>query len=213
MHLLRAMILLLLAAGPAAASGPAPDPGARYRVTGVRADDVLNVRAQPAAAAPVVATLSPRARGVVVTGARTREGAQVWWEIVHASAPRGTGWINARFLAPEEPPAAADGDFTLRCVGAEPFWSLTIADGEARYTSPDDPDATMLAGSWIDAAARPRGYRFAVPLTHAGRTGFAVVARAENFCTDGMSDVDFPYAATVILPDRRVLEGCCARAR
>lgn len=211
MRFLPIAVLLMVVAGAAAGSDASPDPSARYRVSGVAANDVLNVRAQPSAAAPIVATLAPDARNIVVTGVRTLEGTQTWWEVLPARG--GPGWVNARFLAIDGSEAKTEGEFPLRCGGAEPFWSLEIAGGEARYAAPDENDAALRAGAWIDAAGRPPGYRFVVPLTRAGRSGYVAVARAENFCTDGMSDFDFPFLTIVILPEGRVLEGCCARAR
>lgn len=55
-------LILWLAAGPAAAQ----DLPAVYDVAGVAADDVLNVRAEPSAEAPVLRTLAPDAGGIEV---------------------------------------------------------------------------------------------------------------------------------------------------
>ena len=77
------------------------DPGRLARVALVAADDVLNVRQDPTAASPIVGMLLP---GVVVerTGPEEITGSSVWAQI---ETPRGSFWVNDRFLA-----AVVNGD-------------------------------------------------------------------------------------------------------
>lgn len=209
-------------AWPLAAGEHAPEPGWTYRVVDVAADDVLNVREQPGTAAPIVATLPPDDTGLSVTGARNAEhddtfGPGTWWEILHEEAPGGAGWVNARFLAPDDPEAEPETGFALRCAGTEPFWSLDVADGVARFSAPEPEEAhpTWRAGGWQDAAGFRPGYRFAIRLDSAAQpgAGWAFVARtAEPMCTDHMSPFDYSYEIMLIKPANRVLAGCCTRA-
>ena len=69
---------------------------ARFSVTGVAADDVLNVRAAPDPAAPILAELPPDATGVEVI-ALSDDGA---WALL--PRPEGQGWASTRFLAPND---------------------------------------------------------------------------------------------------------------
>jgi uncharacterized membrane protein/heat shock protein HslJ len=83
-----------------------------------------------------------------------------------------------------------------RAIGTEPFWSVTIVDGQMRYETPDSRDLVVPAPQ-----ARPtaNGYRYetrrlTVDVTHAP-------------CSDGMSDRR--YADTVrVTADGRELRGC-----
>ena len=83
---------------------PAPQVDVRYReelranwdVTGVVADDVLNVRSGPGVANDVVATLPPDTAELESTGRIADVGPALWREIVVPGD--GTGWVNAAFL-------------------------------------------------------------------------------------------------------------------
>ncbi len=81
-----------------------------YRVVGVAADDVLNVRAGPSAGDTIVGTLAPDASGVVVTDTYRHEP---WWEVV---LDDGTvGWAHSRYLQLDERWSAPFGE--LACAG------------------------------------------------------------------------------------------------
>jgi uncharacterized membrane protein len=189
-----------------------PEPGLSYRVVDVAADDVLNIRDQPGITAPIVATLSPDAAGVRVTGVRQPVGPSMWWEVIHPGIDRDRGWVNARFLAAEE--VAPETNFALQCGGTEPFWSLDIAEGQADFDLLGGAPASWDASPWMDAAGFVAGYRFAVRLDRPSpaATGWATISRAMDFCTDQMSDRRYPYDMTLITPDEEIFSGCCERA-
>lgn len=71
-----------------------PQAATRYRVTGVLADDVLNIRSQPSSEAAIVGTLSNTARGIVISEGCTSE----WCRVVSGGKP---GWVNRYYLTPE----------------------------------------------------------------------------------------------------------------
>lgn len=220
-------IIMRLAVGISAAlfavagvsAGEAPEPGWTYRVVDVAGDDQLNVREQPGVGAPVVATLAPDASRIVVSGLRMRVGAGVWWEIHHGATPRSTGWVNARFLAPVDPGVEPDTGFALRCSGTEPFWSLEVDGAQAQFSTPqpDEKLPVWRASSWMNAANMRPGMTFVVRLYGDGQSdpGVAAISRPRepDACTDFMSDFEYPYDATVLTPEGRVLAGCCTRAR
>jgi uncharacterized membrane protein len=90
---------------------------------------------------------------------------------------------------------------------------MEIRNGTADYSSPDE-QFTLSASDWLEA----RGLRgqFAIRLradsAAQGADGYAAVLRSEAFCSDNMSDTEYPFSVTLILPDQTVLGGCCSRA-
>jgi len=73
---------------------------AGYQVTGVAADDMLNVRDRPGVpGSTVIGQLAPDARNVERSGDVQDVGGRDWWHIRHHSLPADGGWVNARFLA------------------------------------------------------------------------------------------------------------------
>ena len=62
-----------------------------FRVAGVAADDVLNVRTGPASNYPIISTVPPHARGVNILG----QCVQDWCRVRYKSA---SGWVNRRYL-------------------------------------------------------------------------------------------------------------------
>lgn len=83
-----------------------------------------------------------------------------------------------------------------RALGTEPFWSVTIVDGQMRYETPDSRDLVI-------PAPEPRttfnGHRYETPRL--------VVDVTHQPCSDGMSDRR--YADTVrVTADGRELNGC-----
>ena len=122
---LRALALSLTLALPVAAEAICDPPsGTRLTVTGVAANDTLNMRREPSASARVVSQIAPNERGVTATGrtswargqcTTTCSGAEgglndrgraiafgckadgnIWYEVRRSNG--ATGWASARFL-------------------------------------------------------------------------------------------------------------------
>lgn len=70
------------------------EPAVTYRVVNVAFDDILNVRSGPNASAPILSTIRPRTKGVVIAGNCEGE----WCPVRYG---RSQGWVNRYFLAPE----------------------------------------------------------------------------------------------------------------
>lgn len=198
-------VAMLLTAGPGHATPP-PDavfPGL-IDVVDVAADDVLNIRAEPHAGAPIIGTLPPDAAGIEVI--ESRDG---WLRVTR---PETSGWVSARFARMHPGLWQADAlPAGLVCHGTEPFWSLTLAGGAARFASPqsveDYGDARVL--SPFDAAENPRRAITAQGLT-------ALITPAPALCSDGMSDALYALDADLILgtgAGSRYLRGCCSIGR
>lgn len=95
-------------------------------------------------------------------------------------------------------PAEFQADFSAR--GTEPFWRIDIKGGEIRLARPDAPE--LVAPNAGLAALGDR----AVWTAQAGQT--AVVATlVRGDCSDGMSDLKYPYTAEVKVGDL-TLKGC-----
>lgn len=84
--------------------------------------------------------------------------------------------------------------------GTEPFWTLVIDGGQAVWTTPDDQSGTRFAAQRF---AGNNGLGFSGTLD--GKPIAATLTPGE--CSDGMSDRQFPFVATVAWGDE-TYEGC-----
>jgi uncharacterized membrane protein len=170
-----------------------PAAAATYEVTGVSSDDVLNIRLAPRSSAPKVGSYGPRDSGIKIFERRGN-----WALTGRANRNVPDGWVNARFLKL----TAAAGRFRLplKCVGTEPFWSLTIqTPRRAVYDDPETPGRSYRVRNFESSG--PDASMWLEP-------GGRVVIAADR-CSDGMSDNIFPYTTQVRLPGGRQLQGCC----
>ncbi len=91
-------------------------------------------------------------------------------------------------------------DEVITLTGTEPFWGITVKDGQATYTNPENPagqafpvtrfagnNGLGFSGAWDDT-----------PVT---------ITITPGQCSDGMSDRSFPYVATIALGEE-TLRGC-----
>lgn len=177
-----------------------------YDVTGVAADDVLNIRAAPSANAAIIGALAPDARGIEVVAANE---AGTWGQV---NTGEGAGWVSLRFMAAQ---SVVIDNFNLpvglTCFGTEPFWSLAYDTGSLRFTTPDNPprDLTLWIAQDTGVPGDPtRMIRFAAP------DGPGVAHIYPSACNDGMSDRAFGLGAAVMLGlDGPLLRGCCSLTR
>jgi len=200
-----ALRFLILLAALLAAPAAAQDFPAMYRVVGVAAGDVLNVRAEPNARAPVVGRFARTQARIEVVGL-SGDGN---WGLVRSG--EGIGWSSLRYLQRERSDSWRDGQQSLTCLGTEPFWNLTffLPDNRAEYVAPDDSfemrtDAPNLPGTQFPPT-------LALPFQGA-RDGVAVVRG--GLCSDGMSDQLFGLEVQVYWRGQSTgLNGCCALSR
>ena len=105
--------------------------------------------------------------------------------------------------APASTPAAPDFAKDINAVGTEPFWAAEIRRGGLKLSGPDRPDLTAPhAGPAIQADG-------AVWEGRAADGSPLKVTLAVEPCSDGMSDLAYPYKATVETTGERLL-GCAA---
>lgn len=190
----------------------APEPSSRYRVINVGPKDQLKIRKWPGATNEMVGSYAAGQKDIVVTGRRQALSPQedsggIWWEVIHSDDVRG--WVNARYL--EKDSEKEEVGFPLQCLGTEPFWDVSIGPHQSRFSEPQEI-RELSASRWIMA----RGLRnqFAIRLHEQSKRpfGWLSITRAQPFCTDNMSDNEYPYWVTLIKDDRDVLGGCCYRS-
>lgn len=196
--MMRFLLLFLVLALPLRAE----EYPALFAVTGVAADDVLNIRSRPDASSPIIGALAPRGTGVEVLGTSGN------WALVNTA--EGSGYASLRFLRREPGPDWNALQTPLTCLGTEPFWSLEIDPqaGLTRFSTPEDQDpaAEPVTGLW---PAEPWARSAAVGLPE----GLAVLTGAE--CSDGMSDRSYGIAVDLFRSGpggETRLSGCCLLA-
>ncbi len=176
---------------------------ALYRVTGVAADDALNIRAEPDARSPILGVFAPDRRAIEVTGL-SHSGR---WARVNTG--EGVGWAALRFLERDGVEDWRDGKLALTCFGTEPFWRMPIflPTHHAEFHDIDSGGFELVT----DAGALPRTHyppTMAIPFS-GSREGVAVVRGAT--CSDGMSDRLYGLEAQVYWRGDTVgLSGCCS---
>lgn len=92
--------------------------------------------------------------------------------------------------------------------GTEPFWGVTVSRRGIVYTTPDAKPRTFPFVAPIAAQGRPidlvRVYRLQ------GQPNQMLIIKKVTACSDGMSDRQYPYSATLILGNT-VQEGCAMK--
>jgi uncharacterized membrane protein len=198
--------LLAGAGGPATATQEYILP-TLFDVTGVAANDVLNIRAAPDANASIIGHLAPDARAVeVVAHDATGRWAQV-------NAGEQSGWVALRYLAYRVDVWGEDTlPPSLHCLGTEPFWSLRMQGDALVLSTPDAPERVMQADGVLSSGVFRDPRRAVSAVDSAGGLTAVIVPMA---CSDGMSDRAYGLDATLILDGggaQRMLTGCCTLA-
>lgn len=195
--MIAALLLVLCLAFPAAAD-TLP---ALYRVTGVAADDVLNIRAAPDAAASQIGQLQPGSTGVEVV-ALSRDGR--WGQV---NTWEWAGWVAMRYLEREPGPDWTAMQSPMRCHGTEPFWSMRVDAPARRLTIEpmEGPPQPLRIEAAIPVSGRDGvlGWRIAGP----EGPGFATIQA--QACSDGMSDRLLGLSITLFPFGGPGLSGCC----
>ena len=199
--------LFLFSAWPAAATPEYILP-TLFDVTGVAANDVLNIREAPNASAAIIGTLLPRARDIEVVG---YDETGRWARI---STGERSGWAALRYLAYQVdvwtpgtlPP-------TLNCLGNEPFWSFRPRGDRVVFSTPYAPESVMGIEQVLTTGMFRDPRRSVSALGESRRMTAVIVPMA---CSDGMSDRSYGLDVTLILEGRgepQMLTGCCSIAQ
>jgi uncharacterized membrane protein len=186
-------VLLCLSIGLAVV----PARGETVDVTGVAADDVLNLRAEPRAGAALVGALAPAASGVE---ALRQSGG---WTYVRSGQMEG--WASARYLRPALSFSGGPPPFPLHCVGTEPFWSLTLDGKRAIYRTPEIAEAASPVASLEPSRNSTIVWR----VRPADGPIMSAVIEARQACSDNMSDTVYSFRIHAETRDGQLLSGCC----
>jgi len=171
---------------------------AQYGVTGVAANDVLNIRAEPSAGAPIIGALDPYRINVEVLEL-SADGNWGW-----VGLPEGNGWVSMRFLERQEV-IAGSIPRPLSCGGTEPFWGIGLYPGGEEYATPDGRTDLVL----VSENLAPDGY-MATLSGEDGTEWTMIIDR--NHCSDGMSDRTFGFQTLIFVSggaEPMLLSGCC----
>lgn len=184
----------------------APDGGSLpgvFTVTGVSANDVLNIRDAPRVSGSRIGGFAPGQR-VSVLGMASSTWAKV-------SFGQSVGFVNIGFLARNTGGGATTVNgfqMGIICQGTEPFWTLDIAE-----------DRTVTFNSLINGQAPLASLQQTTPSSLTGSYPFTFsappysgVVKAE-YCTDGMSDIQYPWSIILNKPSQNggteTVYGCC----
>ena len=95
----------------------------------------------------------------------------------------------------------------LKCGGTEPFWNLVIQSKTAVYKNMGEGLEAFLN---LSAQAEEQGLKHGTVrkfhFTGDGMSADAVVQKQK--CSDGMSDITYPYTIAFSI-GQKVLSGCC----
>ncbi len=219
------IMLLALALSTLSAFAQPVNPNTTFRVVNVSASDVsgLNVRDFPAEASNlsntrVVGHLSWQASGIITSGMVVRFPSGALWR--HIRLGEIIGWVNARYLEAEASDQTDEQlPDKLLCGGTEPFWGLRISKSASTYDGVGLNNDAWVENEKLDfmasnqIAGRPTK-TWAVTLKQKSASQYitSLISRSGEYCSDGMSDRDYPYQAIVLPGNIPVpMQGCCQR--
>lgn len=195
--MLRTTFALILTATPAFATQEYILP-TLFDVARVAPDDVLNIRADASASAPIIGSLAPDATHIEVVEERRN------WARVNTG--EGSGWVSSRYLDYRvdiwEEGRLPKG---FQCFGTEPFWGVVPQGDTVVLSSPDSPEDARPVQAVLSTGV------FRDPTRAVVADGLTLTATPQQ-CSDGMSDRMFGLRATVVIQgdSPRMLSGCCS---
>jgi uncharacterized membrane protein len=212
MTLLKSLVFSILVFLGGAGLAVAQNFPALFDVTGVAADDVLNVRERPDGHSPKIGALAYDQKSVEVLSL-SEDGK---WGLVNTD--ERSGWVAMRFLRRDDT-ATANLPANLVCTGTEPFWLVEFRNNGTATAdwSPmglTDEQQSVYSGFWSERPANRVTPSYAFILQQE-LTGSGIGARGiirTEICSDGMSDRDYGYAIELILtgPENKFVSGCCS---
>ncbi|WP_166417694.1 COG3650 family protein [Cochlodiniinecator piscidefendens] len=179
---------------------------ALYDVSGVVANDVLNVREAPTGSAPIVSSLRPNQTDIEVLHLSDD---QRWARV---ALDEISGWASVSFLTRQ--PGQTHDQITrnMICSGTEPFWGLAfLPNSIVEYDDIIADGPTQMTEVRRNVAASRQSFPLVIQVQNGDKSAEIILTR--QYCSDGMSDRDYGFAALFISDhtpyERRVLEGCC----
>lgn len=164
---------------------------AHFAVSGVSADDVLNIRQAPGVGSEKIGDLGPFTLNIEVLAL---SGDGRWGRI---GMPEGNGWVAMRYLARQDLPEGAVVPRPLSCVGTEPFWRIGLLSRGDEFERMGDDRVDL---ELVDE--RPGETGFQADLTGPNGASYSLVV-SRGACSDGMSDREFGWSGTLYIEDRK----------
>lgn len=201
------MLLLTLLASPALAQRAAVLP-LLYTVTGVAADDTLNLRETPAASAADVGDLAPLQTVEILR--LSADGK--WGRVENYDA---VGWVSMRYMA-LTPDTVGDGTALpsgmprhMQCSGAEPFWELAFNNGANITLGSDGPTAWEVRRNPV--LRLDKGLNTTVDTYAISSPPYTAILKKEA-CFSDFTALNRGWSMALLYQDSQsfyVMSGCC----
>lgn len=94
-----------------------------------------------------------------------------------------------------------------RCTGTEPFWSLDISPEGIVFQSPESSPVTY---PYTGPENKAESIEFNTTLNTGTEKSTLKVLLTPGNCSDGMSDIQYPYSAEIVRDGQR-LRGCAKK--
>ena len=178
-----------------------------YSVTGVEENDYLNVREQANASSSIITRIPYDGTGIERIKDETND-VEDWWKIRWQDKQ---GWVNKHYLTaangskPKETPKK-DDKAALSCGGTEPFWGLKITKKQMTYM-PMDGEKITLPITYNQTSENDTS--LAGIYAEKGNNRITAFLAKVPACSDGMSDIEYPYSVSVLINKKHVYSGCC----
>ena len=192
-------IVALTVAAPAGAQDF--DDTVYYRVSGVAADDSLNVRLSPDGSSEILGQLAHDAGPVEVVQAR--DG----WAMV--TVEDQAGWVAMRYLERVDVGRhdVSDLPVGLQCGGTEPFWNVSVTDEAVEFSAL----GAMPEDQSFDVEHIARAHSIGFPAWFDLSDG-ASAWFEPRMCSDGMSEIAHGWTAHIVIEAETgpyLYSGCC----
>jgi uncharacterized membrane protein len=182
---------------------------ALYDVSGVRSDDLLNIRMAPDSASDIIGTLAHTAFDIEVV-ARDASGS---WGLVNAGEM--AGWVSMYYMSISAAQPWWEMTQPIYCFGTEPFWDVKLtprAWSTFNYFTDAIGPMTPIweSGAW----GSPRR----MILNHHIPNGEITSYIEAEACNDGMSDRAFGLSLQMFIQSddgaipQNQMRGCCSLA-
>ncbi|CAA6817793.1 MAG: Unknown protein [uncultured Thiotrichaceae bacterium] len=214
-------------------SHAAPAPLKVYEVTGIKQGESLNMRAWPNPNSRTLVALPHNSKWVASSAKPAKYGKSTWLK-VHWNGD--TGWVNSKFLKYDDvrtkkaierrqhrltnkttaqktatnkntTPKTTGKQIIMECGGNEPFWNVDMNLTEktlkvnlrngTSFTSP------LYHRKWT------KGNKIMVVNGGKGRNAVRATLTKNNSCTDGITNIRYPFSIVANISGNRNVSGCC----
>ena len=183
----------------------ANDENTSFRVKDIEEGDVLYVHDEPDAKAKIVGALPSDAKEIRLL--RQKKDASADWKRVSYRDIKG--WVPTSSIEVDQGDDKPRNLATrLSCLGADPAWNLTIADGKALFIP--FGEARQLLYTRIPKMAVNRASTWAIEAQDSQTEQEAVfLIRSSGACVQGTTSEKQPYEMFGNFTNGAVLNGCC----